>query len=177
MKTLRAELERQREEELVRVRHLVRDEVERARLEAIVDEHGAPFGFVSRAYAALADVERVAFLCTNARETARTTVHTLEDVAEWALQDALRDAEAALPVKRLRLPELLAVVALAGAQPGGTYLGHVPELDLRGPAPRDPKVCRHSTYGRSRKDCGRVVDTCLCGARRINGGEWEGGRS
>lgn len=41
--------------------------------------------------------------------------------------------------------------------------------------PPDPKACRHGTYGTSRRT-GSRVDTCLCGAQRVNLGEWEGGR-
>lgn len=62
---------------------------------------------------------------------------------------------------------LAAMIALAG----GALIVEGPRE--QGSRPR----CNHGQYGRRRSPLtGANVDTCLCGAQRVNGGEWSAGR-
>lgn len=66
-----------------------------------------------------------------------------------------------------RIRSLLTAVTAAAATGGGTYFGH---LDYGSPRPKGE--CGHSQYGTSRST-GARIDSCLCGWRRVNLGEWK----
>ena len=71
-------------------------------------------------------------------------------------------------MSRLRVSIAVAIASMLGMSAAG------PEMPARAPA---SGVCRHTIKGRSRRGDETRETCCSCGAKRVNGGPWTGGRS